>query len=115
MDEGMNVGLQNSIVAELTTELKDDPDFSSEILTSKVISAIREVKMRRNYSATSYTDKQIESDLDNYYSVIKRVALYDYNQRGVEGQVSHGENGTSRTWENREKLFYGVHAFVKVF
>ena len=115
MDEEMKVGLQQELVAELTTELKDDPDFSSDILNSKVITAIREVKSRRNYSATSYTDKQIEQDLYNFYSVIKRIALYDYNQRGVEGQISHGENGTSRTWEDREKLFYGVHAFVKVF
>ena len=68
----------------------------------------------RNYGATSYTDEQIQEDLYNFYSVIKRVALYDYNQIGAEGEKSHNENSVSRTWEDRSKLFNGVHAFVKI-
>jgi len=106
--------LQNEIVEELTIELGNDTTFNADILALKVKNAIREVKMKRNYEATSYTDKQIEKDLYNYYSVIKSVALYDYNQIGTEGQSSHNENGVSRTWVNRDELFRGVHAFVKI-
>ena len=112
--DNMGVGLQEELIADLTTELKNDEAFDLEILTAKVVGAIREVKLMRNYSATSYTYDQIQEDLYNYYSIIKRVALYDYNQIGVEGQVSHNENSTNRTWEDRSKLFNGVHAFVKI-
>ena len=111
----MDVGLEDEIVAELTVELQDEPTFNVNILAIKVKNAIREVKMKRNYQAASYTDEQIEKDLYNYFSVIKSVALYDYNQIGAEGEQSHSENSISRTWVDRDDLFKGVHAFVKVF
>ena len=111
----MDVGLEDEIVAELTVELQDEPTFNVNILAIKVKNAIREVKMKRNYQATSYTDEQVEKDLYNYFSVIKSVALYDYNQIGAEGEQSHSENSISRTWVDRDDLFRGVHAFVKVF
>lgn len=111
----MDVGLEDEIVAELTVELQDEPTFNVNILATKVRNAIREVKMKRNYQATSYTDEQVEKDLYNYFSVIKSVALYDYNQIGAEGEQSHSENSVSRTWVDRDDLFRGVHAFVKVF
>lgn len=106
--------LINEIVEELTIELKNDATFDADILTIKVKNAIKEVRMKRNYVATSYTEKQIAEDLNNYYSVIKNVALYDYNQIGAEGEQSHSENSVSRTWVNRNDLFKGVCAFVKV-
>lgn len=114
MDEAMNVGLEQEIIAELTIELQGEPTFNAEILAVKVRNAIREVKMKRNYAATSYTDSQIEKDLYNYFSTIKSVALYDYNQIGADFEQSHSENSVSRTWVSRDDLFKGVHAFVKV-
>lgn len=114
MDEAMNVGIEQEIIAELTIELQGEPTFNADVLAIKVRNAIREVKMKRNYVATSYTDTQIEADLYNYFSVIKSVALYDYNQIGVEGQSSSTENGISRSYIDRDDLFRSVHAFVKV-
>lgn len=107
--------MEQDIIDELTIELKNEPDFSPEILAVKVRNAIREVKMKRNYVATSYTDTQIEQDLQNYYSTIKNLALYDYNTIGMEFQSGSSENSTSRTMIDRDDLFRGVHAFVKVF
>lgn len=112
--DNMSVGLQEELIADLATELKNDEALDLDILKAKVVCAIREVKLMRNYGATSYTDKQIQEDLYNFYSIIKRVALYDYNQIGAEGEKSHNENSVSRTWEDRSKLFNGVHAFVKI-
>lgn len=114
MDATLLLGLQEELVADLTEELKNDPNFNAGILEKKVKTAIKEVMLRRNYEATSYTDERIVSDLENYYSVIKNVALYDYNQSGAEGQISHDENGISRTWTDRNNLFKGVVAFVRV-
>ena len=115
MDEAMNVGLQEEIIAELTIELSGQPTFNADVLAVKVKSAIREVKNRRNYQATSYTDEQIEKDLyDNYYSTIKNLALYDFAQIGAPFESSHSENSTSRSWVSRDEIFKGVHAFVQV-
>lgn len=109
-----NVELQKEIVNDLTIELKDEPTFNEAVLQSKVKNAIREVRLRRNYTATSYSEEMIQCDLYNYYSVIKNLALYDYNQIGAEFQTSHSENSVSRTWVDREKILNGVVAFVRV-
>lgn len=106
--------LHKELVTDLTTELKSDPKFDADILSVKVKNAIKEVIMRRSYENSSYKEDRIAKDLERYYSTIRQIALYDYNQVGVEGQQSHNEGGTSRSWVDREKLFNGVHAFVKV-
>ena len=107
--------LENEVVTELTVELKDEDSFNADLLRIKVKNAVRELRMKRNYTATSMTDEQILTDMYNYYSVILNVARYDYNQVGVEGEQSHSENSVSRTWVSRDDLFKGVHAFVNVF
>ena len=115
MDEAMNVGLQEEIIAELTIELSGQPTFNADVLAVKVKSAIREVKNRRNYQATSYTDEQIEKDLyDNYYSTIKNLALYDFAQIGAPFENSHSENSIGRSWVSRDEILRSVHAFVQV-
>lgn len=114
MDTAMSVGIEKEIIAELTIELQGQPTFNAEVLAVKVRDAIREVKTKRNYSATSYTDTEIEKDLHNYYSVIKKVALYDFAQLGAPFENSHSENSVSRSWVDRDDLLKSVHAFVKV-
>lgn len=106
--------LQNEIVNDLTIELQDDDDFNAAKLSNKVKLAIKEVISKRNYGATSYTEEMILNDLVNYYSMITNIARYDYNQIGVEGQSSHSENGTNRSWVRRDELFKGLVAFVDV-
>lgn len=107
--------LQDRIVADLTTELGDEADFSADILAIKVRNAINDVKLRRNYRATSYSEERINEDMERFYSTITNIARYDYNQRGVEGQSSHSEGIYNRTWVDRDKLFRGVNAFVSIF
>lgn len=107
--------LQDEIVADLTIELKEDDDFSADILAIKVKNAIREIKSARMYP-DSYTDEMIEKDLEtNYYSTITNLARYDYNQSGAEGEQSHSEGDVSRTWVDRNSFFNGVAPFVKIF
>lgn len=108
----LNEELLEEIIADLTIELKGDPGFNQDILKVKVKDAMKDVIMRRNYQATSYSDEKIKEDLYSYASVIKKVALYDYNQIGAEGQTSHNENSVSRSWVDRDSLFNGVFAFV---
>ena len=106
--------LQNSIVKDITDVIGDEESFNEKQLTIKVKLAINETKEKRNYTATSFNDDEIADDLWNYYSVIFNVALYDYNMIGAEGEKSHSENGVSRSYESREKLFNSVHPFVRL-
>ena len=106
--------LQNEILDDLTVELCNEESFDQRVLEVKIKLAIRDVISRRNYSASSWSDKEILEDLNTYYSTITNIARYDYNQLGAEGESSHSENGVARTYVSRDELFKGVHAFVKV-
>lgn len=105
--------IEQEIIAELSIELQGEPTFNADILAVKVKNAIREVRKARNYPK-SYTEENIQQDLHDYFSNIRNIALYDYNQIGAEFQSSASENSVSRSWVDRDKLFDGVYAFVKV-
>ena len=109
----MNVGLQDELIADLTVELQDEPTFDLSKLKQKIINAIREVKKARKYPA-NYRDEMVSKDLYEYYSNIRNIALYDYNQIGIEFQTSSSENGVSRSYMEREKLFSGVVPLAKL-
>lgn len=104
--------LINEILTDLTTELGLTESSDIAILSSKIKSATREVRMKRNYP-THFSESTILNDLSNHYSVIRELSLYDYNQVGAEGETSHNGNSTSRTWKNREDCLSGVFAFCK--
>lgn len=97
----------------LDTGLDKEDERSINILSSKIQNAIREVKKCRNYQEY-HTDDFIASDLNDFYSNIRALALYDWNKRGVEGQSSHSSNGTSRGYEDRERCFNGIIPFADV-
>ncbi len=100
--------LENDLLEDLTAELSaTDTDFNQALIFPKIKNAIREVKRARNYPK-HYSESAIVEDLENYYSNIRNIALYDYNMIGAEGQTSMGENGISRTFVDRDNLFAGI-------
>lgn len=103
--------LFNEIVSDLTDELDLTSAPDVVVLESKVKNAIREVKRTRNYQG-HHADSFIWKDMENYYSNIRELALYDFNQVGAEGQTSHSENGTSRAWKDRKECLMGIVPFV---
>lgn len=104
--------MKAAILDELRIELQGDPSFSEDMLRVKVDSAVREVKRARRYPA-HYTEAMIERDLLEFFSNIKNIALYDYNQIGIEGQSASSENGENRTFVDRNTLFRGVIPFAR--
>lgn len=96
-----------SIIDELTIELQTEADFNADILALKVRNAYREVKQARNYPK-SYTEETISEDMENYYSNVKELALYDYNKVGAEGQTQYSADGESIHYVDRNKMFAGV-------
>lgn len=113
MDELMSVSLQDELIADLKVELENETTFDLSVLTQKVINAIREVKRTRKYP-NNYTDEMIDKDLYEYYSNIRNIALYDFNQIGIEFQTTSSENGVSRAYMDREKLFSGIIPLAKL-
>ena len=100
--------LEYELLEDLSEELSaTDPKFKPELIKPKIKNAIREVKRARNYPK-HYTESAIVEDLENYYSNIRNIALFDYNMIGAEGQSSSSENGTSRNFIDRDKLFGGI-------
>lgn len=114
IDSDIAVGLEQEVFADLSAELSvSDENFNETLLLSKVRNAIREVKRARNYPK-SYTDDAIEQDMYDYFSNIRNITLYDYNQIGGEFQESNSEPGISRSYIDRNKLFSGICPFVRV-
>lgn len=101
--------LMEEILEDLKIELSLTKEFDINILSSKVKNAVREIRRDRNYP-TAYTDEMIASDLEVYYSNIRELALYDFNQAGAEGQTSHSENNISRAWKSRLECKAGIVA-----
>ena len=105
--------LREELIFDLTEELNIDENFNSKLLERKVRAVINEVKTARRYPK-SYSDEKMEEDMRNYYSQMRNIALFDYNQIGVEGQTSSNENGISRSYINRNSLFNGILPISRV-
>ena len=63
-------------------------------------------------------DDSIKEVPSRYATKQVEIALYLYNKRGAEGQISHNENGISRTYESAdvpESLMKGITPYVGVF
>ena len=108
-------GLQEMIVTDLTAQLRGEDSFKESALNAKVKTAILDVMGKREYGNSHYTDDKILDELGTrFYSTITRLALYDYNQMGAEGQTQHSENSINRSWSERNKILSDVHPFVKI-
>lgn len=105
--------LQQEILEDLKTELGLTGESDVAILSSKIKNALREVRQKRNYQK-HHSEEFIAEDLEWFYSNIRELALYDFNQCGAEGQISHSENGVSRAWKDRKECLNGIVAFCSV-
>lgn len=85
----------------------------NEFLQQLIFQAEQDVRLYRNYP-DNYTEEMIEKDMKKFDSIIVNLALYDYNQEGGEFQISSSENGTSRSWIDRDKILGKVSPFVNV-
>ena len=104
---------------ELNTDLTAEISASGnevlvDALAVKVKAVVRELLNIRNYDNSGMTDEEIEADIERFYTPCMNVARYDYNQLGAEGEDTHSENGISRSYMERGKLWAGVVPFAKV-
>lgn len=109
-------GISEEIYADLSAELMEDEEggsFSEILLRQKINNAVNEVACLRRYPS-SYSFEDRLKDLSSFSSVIRRIALYDYNQIGMEFERSHSEKNIERTYMNRNQLFVGVLPITRV-
>ena len=106
--------MKSELITDLEEELNNEDNFNRVLLEKKVTSAIKEVRSARRYPKT-YDVEQIADDMERFYSHIRSIALYDYNQSGVEGQTSSNENGISRVYVDRNSLFRGIVPISRVY
>lgn len=106
--------LESELFEDLREEVSGQPGYSDSLLRRKIRQAIKSVMRARNYSGAGYSTAQISEDIENYYSNIRDIALYDYNIIGAEGESYHYEGGTNRTYIDRRRLYNGILPIVVI-
>lgn len=86
-------------VAELKTAIAPDTD-TEEVLTGMLLDA--EALILNRMYPFGYADDAVIPK--RYERLQIRLAVELYTQRGADGQASHTENGTTRTWGARSRL-----------
>lgn len=104
----------NEILESLEKSLGVTEESDITILTEILNDAIAEIKAARKYPS-DMSAADIEADMLNYISNVKKLTKYDYSQVGAEFQETHNENGTNRTFSDRRKCFDGVVPIANCF
>ena len=100
--------LQSALEADIATEFINDDAYDATLMASKITNAINDVQSARRYAQAGYTDAQVATDIDQFYPIIRTLALADYSKSGIETEIGHSESGTSATYMERRKLLSGV-------
>lgn len=86
-----------------------NPEIKASDLTVNL--AIEAFKELRNYPG-SWDEDKILADLEKNKAKIAMAAIEIDSKNGVEGQLSHGENGISRTYSEYLMAYKGVIGFA---
>lgn len=106
---------ETELNTDLTAEITGSGlEVLTDVLAVKVKAVVRELLSIRNYELSGMTDEEVEADIERYYTQCMNVSRYDYNQLGAEGEDSHSENGISRKYVERGRLWAGVVPFARV-
>ena len=106
---------EQELNTDLTAEIEGSGcEVLANVLAVKIKAVVRELLSIRNYEYSGLSDFEIETDIRRYYTQCMNVARYDYNQLGAEGEDTHTENGISRKYVERSRLWSGVIPFAKV-
>ena len=84
--------------------LKIHLDEDNDALLLDILTCAKAAIINKRYPFGNYdVDEFGEAVLDSMYSDLQiRIAIYLYNKRGAEGQLTHDENGINRTYESAD-------------
>ena len=89
-----------------------DDKEDNPLIEQLIKQATQEIITKRCYPA-SYTQEQIEEDIEKYQNNIINLVVYDHSQAGENFMSSYSENGINRNWRDREDLFVGIYPFIR--
>lgn len=90
-----------------------DKKEDNPLIEQLIAQATEDVKAIRKYPG-DYTEEMIAEDLEQFAGVIINLTVYDHSQAGEAYMASYGENGVSRSWKERDKLFVGVFPIAQI-
>jgi hypothetical protein len=91
-------------IQEFNTILgSDDAEDDATVVTTYLNKAKERILNHRFPHGTSLTDVEPQ-----YEHLQIELAISLYNQRGVEGQEKHSENGVSRSWRSPNQILESI-------
>lgn len=94
-------------IKSMTTE------YGVETSDLVVALAIEQFENIRNYPASWSEDKKL-TDMDKNKAKIAMAVIEIDSKDGAEGQISHSENGISRTWSDKITAYKDVIGFANI-
>lgn len=89
-------------------------DAKTAVILQQIVSkAVADCTRRRGYPA-AYTAEMIAADIVQFESVAVDLSIYDYNKMGAEGESTHNENGTYRSYDTRQSVLRQILPLTKV-
>ena len=106
--------LQLMLEEDIAREFTSDDEYDADMMASKIAQAINDVQSARRYQAAKYTPAMVAADIEQFYPIIRTLALADYSKAGIETEIGHSESGTSATFMERRKLLSGVIPLARI-
>ena len=95
-------------------EITVKADAKTAVIIQQIVSkAVADCTRRRGYPS-AYTEEMIAADIVQFESVAVDLSIYDYNKMGAEGESSHNENGTYRSYDTRQSVLRQILPLTKV-
>lgn len=112
------MGVAEKVKAKATEYFEEQPELAGESPSTLLVDfVIEKYKDLRNYPY-SFSDEKIEKDIEKHISTISMAVVDLKMKEGAEGETSHSENSTSRTYENAyisSSIFKDVLPYVDTF
>lgn len=93
--------------------ISDTDTDAIQRLSLLIYLAEREV-LKRAFPFGEYTDKDEAYILEKYDYVVFKAVMRDYSRIGAEGESSHSENGTSRSYISDDSVFNDIIPMCKI-
>ena len=112
------MGVAEKVKAKATAYFEEQQELAGESPSTLLVDfVIEKYKDLRNYPY-SFSDEKIEKDIEKHISTISMAVVDLKMKEGAEGETSHSENSTSRTYENAyisSSIFKDVLPYVDTF
>ena len=86
-------------------------EYGLEVSDLCILFAIEQFQTIRNYPSSWDEERKI-ADMEKNKAKIAMAAIEIDGKDGAEGQISHSENGISRTWTDKISAYKDVIGFA---